>query len=290
MATQSPPPPTSFRVACSTTKGPLTFEFIEAWSPIAYTHLFNMFTDHYYDQMYMYRVASNWLTQFGVNTEDKALAERYNWRHSIQDDPHTTQGFEAGTISFAGSGPNSRSSDLFVSHRATKSLGKQPWEIPLGTVVEGFDNFMAFYAGYGEMAPFNKAGPDQQKLRNQGKPYAEEFFPKMDMLLKCDIVGGGEEVGGPIKPFEGMGMPYLKTTATTAALKPPTPTTGDDDTLFILSALAFLLSIFTTLMICLRICRSSRAFKKKGAEALGVVGKVLNKDFGERDHFEAKIM
>eukprot|EP00329_Picozoa_sp_Boothbay-MS584-11_P004430 45543_1 len=35
-------------------------------------------------------------------------------------------------VSFAGSGPNSRSTQMFVTLRDSNMLGKSPWETPFG--------------------------------------------------------------------------------------------------------------------------------------------------------------
>ena len=49
-------------------------------------------------------------------------------------------------------------------------MGKSPWEVPLGVVTSGMESAERFYSGYGEISAFNKGGPTQQKLRNQGEP------------------------------------------------------------------------------------------------------------------------
>ena len=57
-------------------------------------------------------------------------------------------------IAHAGSGPNSRTSQLFISLREDGgSFGRELWETPIGEVVEGMENVRAFYSGYGDMPP-----------------------------------------------------------------------------------------------------------------------------------------
>jgi hypothetical protein len=60
--------------------------------------------------------------------------------------------------------------------------GSQSWETPFGEVVEGFEVLHALYKGYGDIAPFNKKGPDQQKIHNLGNSYIRETFPKIGNL------------------------------------------------------------------------------------------------------------
>ena len=53
-----------------------------------------------------------------------------------------------------GSGPNSRTSQLFIALRGDGgNFGKELWETPIGVVAEGMENVRAFYSGYGDMPP-----------------------------------------------------------------------------------------------------------------------------------------
>ena len=59
--------------------------------------------------------------------------------------------------------------------------------MPFGKVVKGFDVLDHLYKGYGEIFPFNKHGPDQQKIHNKGNAYLRETFPKLDYIIECAI-------------------------------------------------------------------------------------------------------
>jgi cyclophilin family peptidyl-prolyl cis-trans isomerase len=62
---------------------------------------------------------------------------------SIPDDPKPDPpiAFQPGIISYAGSGPNSRTSQLFISYGSAKSLGTQLWETPIGKGMSLWTNF-----------------------------------------------------------------------------------------------------------------------------------------------------
>ena len=49
-------------------------------------------------------------------------------------------------------------------------LGKAPWEVPLGRVIDGMDVIDALYGGYGDIKPFG-SGPDQQTIWQEGNEY-----------------------------------------------------------------------------------------------------------------------
>jgi hypothetical protein len=88
-------------------------------------------------------------------------------------------------ISFAGSGPNSRTSQLFIAYDGAGNLGQSPWETPFGEVIEGMDNVRKLYS-YGDMPPWGK-GPEQGPIRNRGSKYIEENFPLLDKFETCTV-------------------------------------------------------------------------------------------------------
>ena len=80
----------------------------------------------------------HFLVQFGISyTKDRELKQLAN--KAIADDQKFDPPieFKEGTISYAGSGPNSRTSQLFISYGKVSSLGRELWETPIGEVVEG---------------------------------------------------------------------------------------------------------------------------------------------------------
>lgn len=90
----------------------------------------------------------------------------------------------------AGGGPNSRTSQLFISLRKDGgAFGTQLWETPVGKVVVGLEDVVQnFYGGYGDMPPWGE-GPVQQKLHGaDGLSYILENFPMLDHFLSCDVI------------------------------------------------------------------------------------------------------
>jgi len=84
-------------------------------------------------------------------------------------------------------GPNTRSTQLFISYEYLDFLGKEPWEIPFGRVVEGHDVVGSLYKGYGDIPPFGD-GPDQQAIFSQGNGYVRRNFPHVDFIQHCKIL------------------------------------------------------------------------------------------------------
>jgi cyclophilin family peptidyl-prolyl cis-trans isomerase len=119
------------------------------------------------------------------------ISERPEYKHwhnkDIPDDPNLHKGIMKNYLSFAGGGPNTRSTQLFIAFEDLDFLGKEPWETPFGMVTEGQATLDALYKGYGDIPPFGK-GPDQQKIHNRGNQYLRENFPKVDYILSCEVV------------------------------------------------------------------------------------------------------
>ena len=75
-----------------------------------------------------------------------------------------THMFAISFLKNKGSGPDSRSSQIFINYSAENSqwLGDNPWETPFGIVERGMDVVRNFYS-YGDMPPWGK-GPEQEKI------------------------------------------------------------------------------------------------------------------------------
>mgnify|MGYP000041213356 CR=1 FL=1 len=187
-------------VVCDTTKGEIEMLMTRKWSPHGYDKAVELFERGFYDNSHFFRAVPDFLVQFGISyTEDKEL-KKFG-RQTVPDDPQLNPRipFEPGTISFAGSGPNSRDSQLFIAYRGAESFGRELWETPIGKVVRGMENAVQFYS-YGDGPPFGN-GPSQQRI-HEGRQYIDENFPHLDSFLECevtrstDVYESGEEEHG----------------------------------------------------------------------------------------------
>jgi peptidyl-prolyl cis-trans isomerase A (cyclophilin A) len=172
-------------VTCGTSKGELVLQFYRHWSPNGYDRAMTLFEQHFYDHSHFFRVVPHFLVQFGISySANKDLIEMSH--HSIPDDPKPDPPvpFEPGTISFAGSGENSRTSQLFIAYQHSNSLGTQVWETPIGRVKSGMEVAESFHS-YGDMPPWGK-GPVQGKI-HAGPADLEEEFPLTDKFILCTV-------------------------------------------------------------------------------------------------------
>ena len=167
------------------------------WSPMGYDRAVELFERHFYDGSHFYRVVPKFLVQFGISYTSNVDLKHFAQTPIPDDPPHDPKiPFQEGIISYAGSGDNSRTSQLFISYGSSSSLGTQKWETPIGSVVDGMEHVRNFYS-YGDMPPWGK-GPVQGKIHS-GRSYIEDNFPLTDKFLTCSVkrYHNGEEDEDP---------------------------------------------------------------------------------------------
>jgi peptidyl-prolyl cis-trans isomerase A (cyclophilin A) len=139
-------------------------------------------TAGFYDGVAFFRVVEGFMAQTGISgdpTQNKA------WRRKrIPDDP-VDQSNTRGMCSFATSGPDSRTTQFFISFDDNSRLD------PMGFSPFGKVRDMAvvdqLFNGYGEGAPRGN-GPHQGRLQREGNAYLEREFPKLDYIKTATVI------------------------------------------------------------------------------------------------------
>ena len=187
-----PPPVVTSRVSCATTKGDILLEIYRDWAPLGADRFLELVRDGFFSDIAFFRCVKGFLTQFGISDKTKYK----HWHNkNIPDDPMLHIPIRKNYLSYAGGGPNTRSTQLFIAFEDLDFLGKEPWETPFGAVVEGQATLDALYKEYGDIPPFGH-GPDQQKIHNRGNDYVRADFPHTDFLLSCrEVVTEAAEAG-----------------------------------------------------------------------------------------------
>jgi peptidyl-prolyl cis-trans isomerase A (cyclophilin A) len=176
--------PDVYRARFETSKGSYVIEVTRAWAPLGADRFYNLVKNGYYDNCRFFRVISGFMVQFGINGDPKLNSV---WRQSrIQDDP-VKQSNKRSYVSFATSGPNSRTTQVFINFNDANSQLDSMGFAPFGRVVEGMKVVDSLYSGYGEGAPRGK-GPDQGRTQMEGNSYLQEGFPKLDFIKTAVIL------------------------------------------------------------------------------------------------------
>ncbi len=176
---QAPP---TYRVDFDTSKGPFVIEVHRDWAPNGADRFYNLVKNGFYDNTRFFRVLGGFMAQFGVNGDPKVSAV---WREArIKDDPVRLSN-KRSFVTFATAGPNTRTTQVFISYGDNSNLDSQGFA-PFGQVVSGMKVVDALYDGYGEGAP-RGLGPDQGRLQAEGNAYLASGFGKLDYIKKATI-------------------------------------------------------------------------------------------------------
>jgi peptidyl-prolyl cis-trans isomerase A (cyclophilin A) len=176
--------PEAYKVKFETTAGDFVIQVTRNWAPKGADRFYNLVNNEFFTDVRFFRVIKGFMAQFGISGDPKVSAV---WRNArLQDDPVRKQN-KKGFISFATSGPNSRTTQVFINYRDnSKSLDPQGFS-PFGEVIEGIEVVDALHGDYGEGAPRGK-GPDQGQVQARGNAYLAADFPNLDHIIKATIV------------------------------------------------------------------------------------------------------
>jgi len=170
-------------VRCDTSRGSFLIKVDQHRSPIGAKRLLQLVENDFFKDNAIFRAVDGFGLQFGISNDAEANAK---WDATILDDTlpaGESVSFPTGTVIFAGNGENSRTTQLFIATADLPQLGANPWEIPVGHVVQqedvwGDNVLQQVYTGYGESV-------DQNLLRQTGTTYLQRHFPKLDYIKNC---------------------------------------------------------------------------------------------------------
>jgi peptidyl-prolyl cis-trans isomerase A (cyclophilin A) len=189
--------PTSgtFRVKFETTAGDFLVEVHRDWAPVGAQRFYELVEDGFYNDCRFFRVVPGFVVQFGINgTPEK----HRKWDRKIPDDK-VVQSNRKGTLCFATSGPDTRTTQLFINYGDNSNLDRMGFSV-FGEVIEGMHNVEGINPEYGEQ-------PQQPLIERQGNAYLERQFPQMDYIRRATFVseGGTSEAakGEPEKTGSG---------------------------------------------------------------------------------------
>jgi len=201
---------TDVSVKCTTTVNgrnlsgnELSIKVIPWWSPRGASWFLHLVRTGYYDGVALNRIVPGFLSQLGIGANYEKRTEYRN--RPIPDDPipNPPVKFHPGMMSYAGSGPDSRTTEVFIVMPNTPQeqldyFGRESWETPFAFVEDLEESPVSQWQAYGDMPP-NGDGPDPHRIYEEGGyEYLEQNFPKMDYIERCWVeeveVGTTEEL------------------------------------------------------------------------------------------------
>lgn len=169
--------PDTYKVKMMTTKGEVLIQVTRSWAPLGADRFYNLVKAGYYDGDPFYRIVPGFVVQWGFTPRPDVNRAWAN--ANLQDDP-VTQSNRRGTITFATSGPNTRSTQLFINLAENQRLDGMGFS-PFGEVVSGMDAIDKLNQEYGEQ-------PQQDRLAMEGSSYFSKTFPNLDVIKGATIV------------------------------------------------------------------------------------------------------
>ena len=169
--------PASYKAAFDTSAGKFVITVHRAWAPLGADRFYNLVKNGFFDEARFFRVVPNFMVQFGING-DPAIASA--WMPArLKDDPSAGHSNKKGYVTFATSGPNSRTTQVFINFKDNAFLDSQGFT-PFGEVTTGMDVAEKITDQYGEK-------PNQGTIQSQGNTYLKASFPKLDYVKKATI-------------------------------------------------------------------------------------------------------
>ncbi|MGC9969858.1 MAG: peptidylprolyl isomerase [Bryobacteraceae bacterium] len=179
------PVPEVYRASFETSRGSFVIEVTKSWAPEGAERFYRLLQQRFYDDARFFRVVRNFVVQFGINGNPAVEAR---WRDMTFADDPVKQSNLRGTITFATSGPNTRTTQVFINLKDNAQLDKRGFA-PFGKVVEGMEVVDRLHNGYGDSPPRGE-GPDQTLIETQGNAYLESKFQMLDYVKRARILEG----------------------------------------------------------------------------------------------------
>ena len=168
--------PETYRVTLDTSKGPVAIDVTREWSPLGADRFYALVKSGYYDGARFFRIVPGFVVQIGL-AGDPVLSKKWSTR-PLLDEP-VKQSNTRGYVSFAMSGKNSRTAQIFVNLGDNARLDAMGFA-PFGLVSSGMENIDLLNSEYGE-------SPEQPKIEEEGNPYLEKEFPNLDFIRHAAV-------------------------------------------------------------------------------------------------------
>ena len=172
--------PATFSAKFVTTRGPFVITVHRDWAPKGADRFYNLVANKFYDNQPLFRVEPGNVVQWGISMKPPIAKA---WKNAFIKDDVNPKFNSKGRVTFAISGKNSRTTQVFVNlvgHMYPKSFA------PFGEVASGFSVFKKLYHGPGKGGFY--AQYNQPAMIKYGEWWVRKYFPKLDWIKTARLV------------------------------------------------------------------------------------------------------
>ena len=173
--------PSSFTVTFLTDiagHGPIVLEVTRAWAPLGVDRFYDLVTAGYYTNNALFRNVPDFVLQFGMSGDPATYKKWFN--AYIRDDPFAGHSNAVGNVVFATSGPNSRTTQLFINLGNNAFLDRDGF-VPIGRVASGMDTVRAAV----NPTPGDDGGVNQYAYGTRGNVWIKASYPKINFITNA---------------------------------------------------------------------------------------------------------
>lgn len=157
--------------------GSFTVEVHPEWAPLGAARFKELVEDEFFTGVRFFRVVPGFVVQWGLHGKPAIEAK---WSAmNLPDEPVITSNTK-GTLAFAKSGPNTRTTQMFINYGDNKQLDGMDFPA-FAKVIRGMDVVEAIYSGYGEQ-------PNQGQITAEGNKYLKASFPNLSYIKDASVV------------------------------------------------------------------------------------------------------
>lgn len=163
-----------------------TVEVHPEWAPLGAERFLELVDigDNYWKGIRFFRVIQGFMAQFGIPTKP-AIASEWQTK-TLKDDP-VVESNQRGYISFATSGKDSRTTQMFINFSDNSNLDGMdfaPFAKVIGTGMA--DVVDEIFSGHGET-------PDQGRIQSEGNKYLKKIFPRLSYIKSVKRVDASDK-------------------------------------------------------------------------------------------------
>lgn len=156
--------------------GSFAMEVNDEWAPLGAARMRELVESGFFTGVRFFRVIDGFMAQFGIHGTPAVSAE---WRAKVIKDDPVKESNKRGYVSFATSGANTRTTQMFINFDDNGNLDGMGFS-PFAKIVSGMDVVDRIYK-IGEK-------PNQGLIQQRGNEYLKKDFPRLTYIKSATIV------------------------------------------------------------------------------------------------------